>query len=118
MKRLFNKCGVSTTVNNVKTDPADRYLNKIMANSVWQKWAQNPSSQQELCICGTIRSYHDLLHTGHAKRVTLDSKKLLQVEMKCDRSIDGENREKENSRSGLEGRNTIMGAFVTAAASE
>ena len=36
--------------------------------------------------------------------------------MKCDRLIDGENREKENSRSGLGGRNTIMGAFVTAAA--
>ena len=40
----------------------------------------------------------------------------MQVEMKCDRSIDGENREHNNSRSGLGGRNTIVGAFVTAAA--
>ena len=32
---------------------------KIMANSVWGKWAQNPSSQNELIICSTITEYHD-----------------------------------------------------------
>ena len=36
--------------------------------------------------------------------------------MKCDRSIEGENRESNNNRSGLGGRNTIVGAFITAAA--
>ena len=40
----------------------------------------------------------------------------MQVEMKCDKSIDGENREINNSRSGLGGRNTIVDAFVTATA--
>ena len=40
----------------------------------------------------------------------------MQVEIKCDRSIEGENRENANNRSGLGGGNTIVGAFVTAAA--
>ena len=43
------------------------------------------------------------------------SKNLMQVEMKYDRSIEGEKRESNNNRSGLGGRNTIVGAFVTAA---
>ena len=50
------------------------------------------------------------------KRTALISEKLMQVEMKCNKSIEGENRENANNRSGLGGRNTIVGAFVTAAA--
>ena len=40
----------------------------------------------------------------------------MQVEMKCDRSIEGETKEIANNRNGLGGRNTIVGAFVMAAA--
>ena len=83
---------------------------------MWGKWAQNPSSQYEVKMCSTIVEYHRRLLTGCVKRVTLLKEDLLQVEIKCDRGIDGENRERENSRSGLGGRNTIVGSFVTAAA--
>ena len=82
-----------------------------MANSVWGKWTQNPSGQQEIKMCGTIREYHGFLKTGCVKRVSLVSDKLLQVEFKLDRQIDGENRE----RSGLGGKNVIVGTFVMAA---
>ena len=44
------------------------------------------------------------------------STKLLQVEMKYDRNIEGENRERENSRSGLGGKNAIVRASGTASA--
>ena len=74
-----------------------------MANSIWGKWRQNPSSQQELITCSTIREYHECLFSGQVKRDSIVSDKLLQVEMKRDRNIDGENRERENSRSGLGG---------------
>ena len=37
-------------MGDIKKDPAGRYLNKIMANSVWGKWAQNPSSQSSLLM--------------------------------------------------------------------
>ena len=47
--------------------------------------------------------------------MTLISDHLLQVEMKQDCDIDGENRERENNRVGLGGKNPIIGAFVTAA---
>ena len=67
-------------------------------------------------MCSTIVEYHKRLLTGCVKHVTLLREDLLQVEIKCDRGIDGENRERENSRSGLGGRNTIVGEFVTAAA--
>ena len=40
----------------------------------------------------------------------------MHVEMKCNRSIDGENRENNNSRSGLGERNMTVGAFITAPA--
>ena len=50
------------------------------------------------------------------KRTALISEKLMQVEMKRDRSIDGENRENANNRSGLGRRNTVVGAFFTTAA--
>ena len=114
MKRA---CGINiNSLDRVKKDPAGRYLNKIMANSVWGKWAQNPSSQYEVKMCSTIVEYHRRLLTGCVKRVTLLKEDLLQVEIKCDRGIDGENRERENSRSGLGGRNTIVGSFVAAAA--
>ena len=114
---LREKCGIPMGgVESVKKDPAGRYLNKIMANSVWGKWAQNPSSQYEVKMCNTIMEHHACLLTGRVKRVTLLNKDLLQVEVKCDRNIDGENRERENARSGLGGRNTIVGAFVTAEA--
>ena len=87
-----------------------------MANSVWGKWAQNPSTQCSLNMCSTLKEYHDKLLTGCVKRVSLISENLMQVELKNDRMIDGENRERNNNRSGLDGRNTIVGAFVTAAA--
>ena len=90
-------------------------MNRIMANSVWGKWTQNPSGQQEIKTCSTIHEYHECLHTGHVKRVALISDRLLQVEIKQDRSIDGENSERENNRMGLGGKNPIVGAFVTAA---
>ena len=66
-------------------------------------------------MCGTIREYHEKLLSGRVKRIFLISKNLMQVEMKCDRSIDGRNRENNNSGSGLGGRNTIVWAFVTTA---
>ena len=107
--------GISTNIDAIEYDPAGRYLNKMMANSVWGKWTQNPSGQQEIVTCSTIREYHDCLYTGQVKRVSLVLDKLLQVEMKRDCNIDGENRERENDRSGLGGKNSIVGAFVTAA---
>ena len=91
------------------------YLNKIMANSVWGKWTQNPSGQQEIITCSMKGEYHECLHTGRVKRVSLVSDRLLQVEIKQDRNIDGENKERENNRVGLGGKNPILGAFVTAA---
>ena len=86
-----------------------------MANSIWGKWTQNPSGQQEIKMCGSICEYHDFLKTGCVKHVSLVSDKLLQVELKLDRQIDGENRERRNCRSGLGGKNVIVGAFVMAA---
>ena len=116
VSNLKERCSINLELNNVRKDPTDRYLNKIMTNSVWGKWAQNPVGQSSVNICGTIKDYHDKLLTGRVKRVSLISEKLLQVELKNDRGIDGENRESENNRSGLGGRNTIVGAFMTAAA--
>ena len=104
------------SVDAIRHDPTGRYLNKIMANSMWGKWTQNPSSQKELIMCSMIQEYHDCLFTGQVKRVTLMADKLLQVEMKHDRNIEGENHERENNRSGLGGKNPIVGAFVTAGA--
>ena len=115
MDELFTKSFVDTTIDRIKSDPAGRYLNKIMANLVWGKWTQNPACQQEIKTCSTICEYHKCLYTGRVKRVSMISDKLLQVEIKQDRQIDGENREKENSRAGLGGKNPIIGAFVMAA---
>ena len=81
-------------MESIRNDPAGRYLNKIMATSVWGKWTQNSSGQQELKMCGSMRECHDFLKTGCVKRVSLISDKLLQVELKLDRQIDGENRER------------------------
>ena len=81
-------------MDDIRKDPAGHYLNKIKTNSAWEKWAQNPSTQSSLTTCGTIREYHEKLLTGRVKRVSLVSKNLMQVEMKCDRSIEGENRER------------------------
>ena len=53
--------------------------------------------------------------TGCVKWVALVSDNILQVEMNNDRNIDGENREVYFNHSGLGGRNTMVGAFVTAA---
>ena len=91
MHELNKKCGIDTSLEVIKNDPAGRYLNKIMANSVWGKWTQNPSSQQELKMCSMIREYHECFFTGQVKHVTLVSDELLQVEMKQNRNIDGEN---------------------------
>ena len=35
VKELEDKCGIKTSVDRIKNDPAGHYLNKIMANSVW-----------------------------------------------------------------------------------
>ena len=114
---LKQHCGISISqVDKIRKDPTGRYLNKIMANSVWGKWAQNPSSQYEIKTCNTVIEYHRCLITGRVKQATLLKEDLLQVEIKCDRGIDGENRERENARSGLGGRNTLVGSFVTAEA--
>ena len=113
---LKEQCSINIKVEDIRKDPASRYSNKIMANSMWGKWAQNPGSQSSIYMCDTLHDYHDKLLTGHVKHVSLVSDKLLQVEAKNDRNIDGENHENQNSRSGLGGRNTIVGAFVTAAA--
>ena len=56
-----------------------------MANSVWGKWTQNPSGQQEIKMCGSMCEYHDFLKMGCVKRVSLILDKLLQVELKLDR---------------------------------
>ena len=101
--QLFERNGIKTSINDIRFNPAGRYLNKIMANLVWGKWTQNPSGQQEIKTCSTLREFHDCLYSGRVKRVSLISEKLLQVEMKLDRQIDGENRERENNRSGLGG---------------
>ena len=114
VESLLKQSGISMKIDAIKYDPAGHYLNKIMANSVWGKWTQNPSGQQEIVMCSTIREYHDCLYMGQVKRVSLVSDKLLQVEMKRDHNIDSENREQENNHSGLWG-NPIVGAFVTAA---
>ena len=98
---LKEKCGIDTSMTAIRHDPAGQYLNKIMANSMWGKWTQNPSSRQRLITCSTIQEYHDCLFTGRVMRVTLVTDKLLQVEMKHDRNIKGENRERENNRRGL-----------------
>ena len=50
---LFEKSSICTNVESIRNDPAGRYLNKIMANSVWDKWTQNPSGQQEIKMCGS-----------------------------------------------------------------
>ena len=81
---LFEKSYIRTNVESIRNDPAGRYLNKIMANSVWGKWTQNPSGQQEIKMCGSMHEYHDFLKTGCVKRVSLISDKLLQVELKLD----------------------------------
>ena len=81
---LFEKSSIRTNVESIRNDPAGRYLNKIMVNSIWGKWTQNPSGQQEIKMCGSMREYHDFLV----------SDKLLEVELKLDRQIDGENRER------------------------
>ena len=115
---LREQCRIDIRASDIKKHPPGRYFNKIMANSVGEKWAQNPTAQSGLSTCGTIREYHEKLLTGRVKRTSLISEKLMQVEMKCDRSIEGENRENANNRSGLGGRNTIVDAFVMAAAKD
>ena len=62
--QLFERNGIKMSVNDIQFYPAGRYLNKIMANSVWGKWTQNPSGQQEIKTCSTLREYHDCLYSG------------------------------------------------------
>ena len=64
---LKEKCFINLQVSDIKKNPAGRYLNKIMANSVWGKWAQNPSSQSSLSMCETIREHHEKLLSGRVK---------------------------------------------------
>ena len=78
---LFEKSYIRMNVESIQND---RYPNKIMANSVWGKWTQNPSGQQEIKMCGCTHEYHDFLKTGCVKHVSLVSDKLLQVELKLD----------------------------------
>ena len=82
VKQLREQSGIKTTIDVMHQDAVGRYLNKIMANSIWGKWMQNPSSQQELITCLTIHEYHECLFSGQVKRVSIVSDKLLQVEMK------------------------------------
>ena len=82
VKQLREQSGIETTVNLIRQDAVGCYLNKIMANSIWGKWMQNPLSLQELITCSTIREYHECLFSGQVKRVSIVSDKLLQVEMK------------------------------------
>ena len=42
---LKEKCGMDIRMGDIRKYLAGRYLNKIMANSVWGKWAQNPASK-------------------------------------------------------------------------
>ena len=35
---LMEKSSVKTSIECILSDPVGRYLNKIMANSVWGKW--------------------------------------------------------------------------------
>ena len=62
VKSLRDQCSIELKVDNIKKDPAGRYLNKIMANSVWGKWAQNPSTQSSLNTCETMRVLNFLNH--------------------------------------------------------
>ena len=55
VNELKQRCGITIShLDKIRKDPAGRYLNKIMANSVWGKWAQNPASQYEIKMCNTI----------------------------------------------------------------
>ena len=116
MDDVEKNCGIKLDITNIRKDPAGRTLNESMANSIWGKWAQNPAGQSSLKTCSTLKQYHDSLMTGRVKQVALVSDNILQVEMNNDRNIDGENREVHNNGSGLGGQNTMIGAFVTAAA--
>ena len=111
---IKRNCGIKLEMANVRKDPTGRTLNKGMANSVWEKWAQNPGGQSGFRTCSTLKEYHDALRMGHVKRVSLVLDSLLQVELDNDRNVDGENRESFNARNGLGGRNTIAGPFVMA----
>ena len=73
VKRLKDQCSIELKADDIKKDPAGQYLNKIMANSVWGKWAKNPSSQYSLNMCGMLKEHHDKLLTGRVKRVSLIS---------------------------------------------
>ena len=77
MEDLHLKSSINTNVDCIRNDPAGCYLNKIMANSMWGKWTQNPSGQQEIRMWSTIREYHECLHTGRVKRVSFMSDWLL-----------------------------------------
>ena len=79
---LKEKSGIDIRMGDIRKDPAGRYLNKIMANLILGKWAQNPASQSSITTCGTIREYHEKLLTGRVKRTALISEKLMQVEMR------------------------------------
>ena len=40
VQNLKKQCSIDLCVDDIRKDPAGCYLNKIMANSVWGKWAQ------------------------------------------------------------------------------
>ena len=48
---LKEQCSFDIKVEDIQKDPAGRYLNKIMANSMWGKWVQNPGSQSSIYLC-------------------------------------------------------------------
>ena len=58
---LKEQYGIDICVSDIEKDLAGRYLNKIMANSVWRNWVQNPMAQSGLSTCGMIREYHENL---------------------------------------------------------
>ena len=61
VQSLKKQCSIDLRVDDIRKDPTGRYLNKIMANLVCGKWAQNPFTQSSLTTCGTIREYHERL---------------------------------------------------------
>ena len=67
--QLFERNGIKMSISDIRFNPVGRYLNKIMANSIWGKC----SGQQEIKTCSTLREYHDCLYSGHVKRVSLIS---------------------------------------------
>ena len=63
-------------MGDIKKDPAGRYLNKIIANSVWGKWAQNPAVRDLMYSCYLSKLQPDqLLYTDTDNMIVYFNKK-------------------------------------------